>query len=269
MTPHSDSWGITQVAGNFYLLIDDAPTKNLITSKWLPNPDAGIKVSSFCNKSTRYYKFSVDNPDMTSIYSWHIKYPNGRGWATFSYGNERSFQVVTAGTYTVYLRKDNLGFHPSNFGTITAAKDVYLSPNCSTPCYSCLVGQKSNINIQKEKDKDYEKYITDETTYSDVTPNDLEHDEDIEYENKFSILPNPTNNYFNISFISTSLDEYKIEGFNMQGKQIFDFSQKLDLGEVLEKKISTNDMVNGMYIFILKKKGSGEIISTSKLVVSK
>ena len=165
----------TQVAGNSYLLIDDISTKNLISSKWIPNPNAGIKVTSTCNKSYRYYKFVIDNPDMTSIYSWHIKYPNGI-WAPFSYGNERSFTATQTGNYVVYLRKDNLGFDPSNFGTITASKTVYLSPNCSTPCYSCLIAQTNNSSNKQLmlKDKDYEKYIDNELSFSDVNPNSFD-----------------------------------------------------------------------------------------------
>jgi hypothetical protein len=266
---HPESWGITQVAGNTYLLIDDLPTKNMVASKWIPNPNAGIKITRTC--TTNYkglllptYTVSVDNPDLTTIYSWHIQNSNG-SWEPFTYGKSRT---VTSGSKTIYLRKDNLGFIPSTFGTITATKVVNLPFNCSSP----FLRQPSNDSNNSEvvlmkKDKEYEKYMLDNPILvtNEIKINDTEGLKSI---NEMTLSPNPVSDNFQIYFKPLSRGAYKIQGFNLQGSQVFGLDKQLEQDEVMETEVSTNKWVNGMYIVTIKNE-YGEIISTSRLVVNK
>ena len=60
-------------------------------------------------------KMVVTNPDVTSIYTWHIQGPNG--WAVFTRGSSREFEPPVAGNYTIGLRQDNLGLPASTGGS--------------------------------------------------------------------------------------------------------------------------------------------------------
>ena len=63
------------------------------------------------------WSFAVENPDATSIYSWHLTGPNGEEATTF--GPSRTFLPVVAGSYTVVLRQDNLGLPTATHGLRT------------------------------------------------------------------------------------------------------------------------------------------------------
>lgn len=60
------------------------------------------------------WQAAVENPDATSIYSWHITGPNGPEPATL--GPQLLFAPATPGRYTLTLRQDNLGLPAATRG---------------------------------------------------------------------------------------------------------------------------------------------------------
>jgi hypothetical protein len=267
---HEELWGTTQVAGNYYLLSDDLPTLDLIKSKWTPNPDAGIKITRTCTPTKLglrpTYKLSVDNPDLTTIYTWHIRYPDGT-WAPFTYGTQRILSFGF-GSMTIQLRKDNLGFSPSTFGTIIATKVVNLPNNCTSSFLRQPNNDSNNSEIElMRKDKEYEKYILDNPI---LETNKIKIDgaENLNFISEMTLSPNPVIDNFQINYKSFSKGNYKIQGFNSQGSQVFGLDKQLEQDEVMQTEVSTHKWVNGMYIITIKNE-YGEIVSTAKLVVSK
>lgn len=58
----------------------------------------------------------VNNPDVTSIYSWRLRRPDGN-WQAVAVGDSLDLRPGTAGRYALYLRQDNLGLDPTTGGS--------------------------------------------------------------------------------------------------------------------------------------------------------
>lgn len=70
------------------------------------------------NKYYRHYKYTITNPDKSSIYTWHVQRPDGT-WLPYTYGNERDIIPDMDGTWTVGVRQDNMGLPAATYGTRT------------------------------------------------------------------------------------------------------------------------------------------------------
>jgi len=136
--------GINPTAGASYLLSDEPVVKSSIIRAWQPNSNVTVtamkecvNINGLCGflppKLLRQnkYTFSVKNPDNSTVYTWHMQYPNG-SWLPFTYGEQRVFYPPTTGYYTVYLRQDNLGTYTGTpFITAkTISFKVYMYRHC-------------------------------------------------------------------------------------------------------------------------------------------
>ena len=100
----------------------------------------------------REYRFYVENPDLTSIYSWHFQLKDG-SWIPFSYGTERTITIDTITDVRVFLRQDNFGLDEHNmvnnpFGTLTVFIDTVLTPCC--PADFELRSGGLNVQVQSQ-----------------------------------------------------------------------------------------------------------------------
>lgn len=86
---------------------------------------------------------SVGNSDCSSIYSIHIKKPDG-SWMPSMEGESYTFTVLEDGYYELFIRQDNLGLtlqdDPNQDGTATFSKTLYFESFCCNliPESECL-----------------------------------------------------------------------------------------------------------------------------------
>lgn len=77
-----------------------------------------------------YYRISIGNKDCSSMYSIHVKDPNGN-WLPQSIGGEDYFVYPEIeGEYTIGVRQDNLSLPPETFGTQSVTKTHYMNTVC-------------------------------------------------------------------------------------------------------------------------------------------
>ena len=166
---------VGSVPSDAFRLADPANSaikSNVINYLWkvleIDNNSIYMTYVNYQNTYTR--KFSVINPDRSSIYTWHILYSNGT-WAPVTYGTERIFVNSTNMSYTVYLRQDNLGLPPSYHGTKTVSSNfspISESPQLSNreslkfSYYPNPVNDELYVELQNEtNNKSYDLYIFD------------------------------------------------------------------------------------------------------------
>ena len=77
------------------------------------------------------FQFKVTQPDVTSIYTWHIQKPDN-SWEPITYGQLRVYDPTGAGTYHVSLKQDNLGL-PGGATSRTYTYDINVTATCYTP----------------------------------------------------------------------------------------------------------------------------------------
>jgi len=145
MPENSDRYlsGHNPTAGASYLLADEASVKNTVKGRWEPSNVAEIYVDLLCTtdagqctntipatrRRVKTYTFKVLGGDNTTVYTWHIQNPDA-SWQPHTYGQSRTFTAPADGTYTVYLRQDNLGKFSDNSTIKTISMQINLSRYC-------------------------------------------------------------------------------------------------------------------------------------------
>lgn len=84
------------------------------------------------------WQLAVAQPDVTSIYSWHIEGPRGPEPPLF--GPQAAFYPSLPGTYTVVLQQDNLGLPAATGGTRRFS--LPTEPPIDTQCLSARAAHK-------------------------------------------------------------------------------------------------------------------------------
>lgn len=136
--------GLNPTGDGVYLMSDELSVQNNVLSAWTPNSYINVQGAKSCFSLTgwcspfllipkRQSKFIIKatNPDLTTIYSWHVQDPNGN-WLPFNYGTERIIAPSFSGNYTFYLRQDNLGTYSGTpyYGVKTVSFTLYLYQKC-------------------------------------------------------------------------------------------------------------------------------------------
>lgn len=80
----------------------------------------------------------VQQPDVTSIYTWHIRRPDGN-WESMVYGEERYYQPTMTGTYYFELKQDNLGL---DAGATSRTVVYYYNSTLPTYCENSSDSQR-------------------------------------------------------------------------------------------------------------------------------
>jgi hypothetical protein len=191
--------------GARYLLSDEPVVQSAIKSSWTPSSYASIGAVKQCRNlkgicsfippkalTQNAYTFRVYNGDLTSVYTWHMQYPDG-SWLPFSWGAERTFYPPYSGWYTVYLRQDNLGTYTNTpFITVkTVSAKIYLYKQCCGNSVSARSGDappypedyEGEVDPFLEENTDfveYDRYI--ETNQPYYLPEDsLSYEDSLEF----------------------------------------------------------------------------------------
>lgn len=160
--------GINPTGDGWYLLSDEPTVKSTVWNAWLPNSYVGIGVykqcvdfQGFCGFPPKLlrknkYIFTVAGADNTTVYTWHMQYPDG-SWLPYSYGRERVFYPPYSGYYTIYLRQDNLGgYSGTPYESVkTISYRIYLYKQC------CGNSVRARGEEPPPYDEDYEGPLTD------------------------------------------------------------------------------------------------------------
>jgi hypothetical protein len=111
-----------------YRAIKDDYWKVNTEVRWQAKLKTAEMIGSCSESSTKYstrYYFTAENPDLTSIFTWHIQKPDG-SWEPVSYGFVCEYKPTESGYYNIRMQQDNLGI-PSLTGWQRTVEDrIYL-----------------------------------------------------------------------------------------------------------------------------------------------
>lgn len=108
--------------------------------------------------SPSYYKINVDNKDCSSVYSIHIKDPNGN-WLQQEIGDTYTLYPLIAGTYQIGIRQDNLALDVNTYGTQIYDTLIYLYKECcfeQVPVFECHPLTEVWVNCLNEDTEKFE-----------------------------------------------------------------------------------------------------------------
>lgn len=255
--------GINPTSDGRYLLSDELNVQTEVLNKWVVNNNVNINITKTCEdviglcshfpftyKRQSRYLFKIENPDCTTIYTWHIQNPNGT-WQDFTYGNERVFYPNVTGYYKVFLRHDNLGGFPNSnyYGIKELGYFVYMYKDC---CGTNLFKIDSDI---KRQDIDSEK-----VRFEEININSVDFINYIKIKNKtidtfldqtislistdkIIISPNPVKSTLNLSFTNQFKDIKTIFVYNIYGISVLESNTQSD-----NIAIEVSDLPTGIYL---------------------
>lgn len=198
------SWHIPDDKG-FYRLHDNPALIEEMKNILSPSLNIGMDYSFSEEVTTvdcfevtyRTYTFHVENADKSSYLTWHIKKPDGE-WESYTPGMSRRYRPTQSGTYTVYLRQDNLALPNTVYGT----KTVSMEFDIPSPTYVNQCTNDSNNNNEEQLE--------------DVLANHLK-----ELKIKPVVYPNPTSGVLNIDMKDFRDDSARITLVDMLGRVLF------------------------------------------------
>ncbi|WP_118974483.1 hypothetical protein [Taibaiella koreensis] len=167
--------GHNPTAGASYLLADEDPVMRAVAAQWSPANEAMIFIERVGDEipEKKSYTFRVQGADHTTLYTWHIQNPDG-SWQPHAYGLARSFEPTADGTYTIYLRQDNLGGYADRSTTKVISCKIKLgrqdNHSLPAPLQDPIQTAYPAGSIPYEANKDmsaYDRYVKDR---ADTTP---------------------------------------------------------------------------------------------------
>lgn len=254
-----------------YLLCDEPDVKNEVIEKWTPIENTQISISKFCSqiiglcsdvpiirKLQNKYRFVINNPDCSSVYTWHIQNPNGT-WQPFTYGISREFAPGYPGYYKIYLRQDNLGGFTNNiyYGINEIGYNIYMTQ-------SCCIDIGHSIGNNNQSDENYEGIITGTEQINDFSEfhnyvDNLKYNVKVisnnnkiissrtNYKHKICLFPNPSSDFIYLDL--NELDD-KIE-YILIYNYIGELIDKIRVKESNLIKIDLYNYINGFYFLKL------------------
>jgi hypothetical protein len=249
--------GMIPTSDGRYLISDEINVKNEVFKKWMPNNNTNINITKTCEyaiglcsrfpliyKKQNRYKLKIENPDCSTIYTWHIQNPNGT-WQNFTYGNEREFFPPVTGYYKIYLRHDNLaGFlNSSYYGIKELGYYVFMYKDC---CGGNLLKNRvvSNNDKEYEGEVEFEEISINSIDYIDVIRSKnrvsdtlIESKISLVSSDKIILTPNPVVNFLNLSFnddlnLVKNVLIFDIYGYSVFSKIIQSDQASLDVSEL-------------------------------------
>jgi hypothetical protein len=209
-----------QINNNYYMA-DRSIVKNAIQELWAVKTPTIDIINRSCEDSYgpafNEYDFSVGNSDCTSVYSWHIKNPNG-SWQAFTYGKHRHFNPPSSGLYTIYLRQDNFGLPTETFGVQQIQSTVYLVRRKCPPSHSIAGGLGSE---------------------------------------SISVFPNPTQDEIVVNYNVVEPCSVSMKVYNMTGNNILTLKDNLDFQSPnnLSEKFDISKLTSGVYVLVVFNNG--------------
>lgn len=144
-----------------FALSDHPQMIKAINDIWAPH-DLAMTVVSYCKNPKKICRIDiekiiyreqnynlhmeVDNPDCTSVYSWHIQKSDG-SWLPFTYGPTRDIESMPDGTYTISLRQDNFGLDAS----LNGAREIQTTVIVDKKGFCCTLAPDEFCKISNDE----------------------------------------------------------------------------------------------------------------------
>ena len=243
---------------------------------------SGYVFPTTCTGETKRgsYSFNVKNPDLSSIYTWHIKWSDN-SWEPMTYGIARIFEPNKSGTFTVMLRQDNLGLPPTYYGSKTVSTTYTVGSTCvlPPPCGSVAnTRQVANTNVEADltviATEDASKIF--ENVYS--THNISNNEKEIEKkEEKQGLLtkntdsftleyyPQPTSQIVTIDMEIFNESNITIEAFDIIGKEILDKTNLTGIKGYYSHQVDMVNILPGTYLFKMTINNVSKTIKVIKI----
>jgi hypothetical protein len=236
-----DPWGD---GVGWWRLYDHSNIKDEIKNNiWAPNDNDAVTVHYTCyeiigectetlSQTERHYIFSAPFPDCSTVYSWHILYPDKVTWEPVRYGSSITFTPPSDGKYQITLRRDNFAFTGPSAPNGTKSK-TYSYNLESTCCVHYSGGQKTTESNKDSVIKDY-------------------------FQNVLLIYPNPTDGKFTLDLTITNslLNGFaKLDILTPFGNKIHTESFIIEQQRLIKEFDSSDFLENGVYIANIKING--------------
>ena len=225
-------WGYTVHQYQMYKIPDviDAVEKNIYSI----NEDVYFTITLKCetncnNELVHKYILKVTNPDVSSIYKFHVYNQTTNTWLPFTYGNERILENLQNGTYLIGLRQDNIGL-PYYHDTYALDKELVVTD----ASYFCCndnerSGGEKNGGVSQKIDSSV--YQLNKTTINNI-----------------KVFPSPTKDKLNIQFYADKPDNVSIFISDLTGNIIKNIGTNTNF-ESGNNSVTTDvsDIANGLY----------------------
>ncbi len=249
-----------------YRLYDHDALQNVIeNSIWKVEP-AQYSYFEYCDPispTQNYISLTVDNPDNSSIYTWHVECPDG-SWLPYTYGYTRQFRVTMPGTYHVGLRQDSWDLERQGYPLGVYGQDIYITVN-PTLCGPYLkipvnttntLNDLSNITFNSSA-------ITLDTTQNNNLSTLLE--KEVQY--GLALSPNPATNTLNIEGYIGNSHYISLEIYDAIGKLEKVVSNlTVNSDGTVKNFIDISNLKPGLYIVTIN---TDNLKTTKKLTVIK
>jgi hypothetical protein len=196
---------------------------------------------------------AIENPDVTSIYTWHIQRPDN-SFESWTPGDTRDFQPTMEGTYHIFVRQDNLGLDANTYGSRSYPIDVQVNKLC------CDVASEEPLVVQastNELSKEAERAMIKASMQASQRPSAA-------MSSTFSVSasPNPVRDALHIQIQSNSTAGLEVSLLNAVGKTVKTLSF-MSAAEAATFDVNVADIPSGFYILKVRQ---GKAQQTSKIV---
>lgn len=263
-------------SGRRWFIRDHPDVFQAVQNAWAVNPVTPADIGFSFISSGNTWKFTANNTDNTSIYTIHIKTPNDT-WMPSSYGTERTVTLGQTGTYTIFLRQDNVGLDQSI--SCCGVEQVSI-PFFNFVWGGFKVGTTSNdiplIGMEEIKPRlSTDEEIQEVEQFSRYLSSELKEVPNVEASNlpssklgvnkdlDFTAFPNPTTNNFIVTTSFSKLGKMNLSLYNTLGEKIRVIANEtISFKGDYAYKGNLNDLPSGAYIVLLEFEGE---IQTQKL----
>lgn len=212
----------TWVNGAYRLANNSTLYSRIANDIWHVNQSPSFTLTPLgCLFGMNAYLVTVNNPEQSTVYTWHVQNPNG-SWQPYTYGTSRIiFPILGSGTYTIGLRCDNWGYTSSATGVLTSQQTPFLVQ------YFC----RTASNDDKKNQAHMEEMVNNAKDISEV--NDILKRYDIDTTTKamsvsylqdngnlkdIQVYPNPASNKVTISLPKENGTELSVTIYNSTGQ---------------------------------------------------
>jgi hypothetical protein len=245
-----------------FSITDDPTLQTAVINTWQPRPsvqaetdiqvDLTLSQNLGCcglknakRKMAHSYKISVSNPSCASYYTIHMKDPNGN-WLPFTRGSVRNFQPTIDGTYTIFVKEDNLG--------------ITYDPNVTT------TAQTPNWTAFGVRTKEFTRTFTSSGCYQTegrINCKMLNFKGSDNNSEAFSVSPNPVSTQIDVSFYSEETENVSFKIFNSLGSNVLSRDEQISLGDN-KFSLDIQNLTSGVYFITIS--GKNGISSQKKFV---
>lgn len=280
-TPLYPSYGVN-TNGHGYLT-EQQPLIDLIQNDlWAVHENPSFTLTNLCVNSLSVAFVEVDNPEPSTVYTWHVQDLVTGAWQDYTYGKNRAIVFANQNQHKVGLRCDNWGYQTYTNGTLTHDQFPYPlscgsnkgNPNGTTPydkaaLQATLDSLSANdidiVDYFKELSKTNPNISVGTPIKYEYQPTSITHVQNNKIEG--SIYPNPAINSVNIKLINTKDFQGSVEIYTPTGQQVL-VTKNIKSDNQRIKNIDISHLTSGIYYIRLKSE-NGQTIYVDKISVLK